>query len=157
MWAICLKETFIRLEGGSKLQTSSGISSISGDALGLPLAMVIHAVNVFDSVGTKEIFKNLANKYPRPRTVLSDGEYRGEELAKGTARHRWRLSVVLRSDESSKKFSVIPKRWIVERTFSRIEDCRRLSMDFGFFPESALAMLRSSFIMLLLIKFSNEI
>jgi putative transposase len=60
--------------------------------------------------------------------------------------------VVLRPDESSKKFSVIPKRWIVERTFSWVENCRRLSMDFEFLSESALAMLQSSFIMLLLRK-----
>lgn len=80
--------------------------------------MAIQAANVFDGVGAKGVFKNLANKYPRLRTVLADGGYRGEELAKEAARYGWKLSVVLRPDESSKKFSVIPKKWIVERTFS---------------------------------------
>lgn len=87
------------------------------DVLGLPLAMVIHAANVFDGVGARDVFKNLANKYPRLRKILADGGYRGEELAEEAKRYGWELSVVLRPDESSKKFSVIPKRWIVERTF----------------------------------------
>lgn len=138
------------IDGNKKIKGRK--EHIVTDVLGLPLAMVIHAANVFDGVGATDVFKNLANKYPRLRTILADGGYRGEELAGEAKRYGWELSVVLRPDESSKKFSVIPKRWIVERTFSWVENCRRLSMDFEFLSESALAMLQSSFIMLLLNK-----
>ena len=98
------------------------------------------------------VFENLAFKYPRLKTILADGGYRGDDLAQLAKRYGWNLSVVLRPDESSKKFSVIPKRWIVERTFSWVENCRRLALDFEFLSESALAMLQTSFIMLLLNK-----
>ena len=138
------------IDGNKKIKGRK--EHIVTDVLGLPLPLAIQAANVFDGVGEKEVFKNPANKYPRLRTVLADGGYRGEEPAKEAARHGWKLSVVLRSDESSKKFSVIPKRWIVEWTFSWIENYRRLSMDFELLSESALAMLQSSFIMLLLNK-----
>lgn len=138
------------IDGNKKIKGRK--EHIVTDVLGLPLAIVIHAANVFDGVGAKEVFKNLANKYPRLRKILADGGYRGEDLSSEAAKFGLELSVVLRSDESPKKFSVIPKRWIVERTFSWIENFRRLSLGFKFLSESSLAMLQTSFIMLLLNK-----
>lgn len=138
------------IDGNKKIKGRK--EHIVTDVLGLPLAIVIHAANVFDGVGAKEVFKNLANKYPRLRKRLADGGYRGEDLSSEAAKFGWELSVVLRSDESPKKISVIPKRWIVERTFSWIENFRRLSLGFKFLSESSLAMLQTSFIMLLLNK-----
>jgi putative transposase len=54
----------------------------------------------------------------------------------------WELSVVLRPKESSKKFQVLPLRWIVERTFSWIENYRRMTTDYEYKTESAEAMLQ---------------
>ena len=138
------------IDGNKKIKGRK--EHIVTDVLGLPLALVIHAANIFDGVGAKMVFENLAFKYPRLKTILADGGYRGDDLAQLAKRYGWNLSVVLRPDESSKKFSVIPKRWIVERTFSWVENCRRLALDFEFLSESALAMLQTSFIMLLLNK-----
>ena len=55
--------------------------------------------------------------------------------------------MILRSKESSKKFNVIPKRWIVERTFSWIENYKkRLIVDYEFLTETVKAMMSIAFI-----------
>jgi hypothetical protein len=62
------------------------------------------------------------------------------------------LSIVLRLDESSKKLSVIPKRWIVECSFVWLENFRRVSLDNEFFFESSLAMHQIAFSVIMLKK-----
>ena len=57
------------------------------DALGLPLAMVIHAANVFDGVGAKDVFNNLANKYPSLRKILANKGHWDEELVEEAKRY----------------------------------------------------------------------
>ncbi len=52
------------------------------------------------------------------------------------------LTVVLRPDESSKKFSVLPLRWIVERSFSWLENFRRIAMDYEFYADTGEAMVQ---------------
>ena len=49
----------------------------------------------------------------------------------------WELSVVLRPDESSKKFQVLPLRWIMERTFVWIENYRRMTTNYEYKTELA--------------------
>ena len=52
------------------------------------------------------------------------------------------LTVVLRPDESSKKFSVLPLRWTVERSFSWLENFRRIAMDYEFYSDTGEAMVQ---------------
>ena len=52
------------------------------------------------------------------------------------------LTVVLRPDESSKKFSVLPLRWIVERSFSWLENFRRIAMDYEFYSDTGETMVQ---------------
>jgi hypothetical protein len=75
------------IDGNKKIKGRK--EHIVTDVLGLPLAMVIQAANVFDGVGARDVFKNLANKYPRLRRILADGGYRGEELAEEAKRYGW--------------------------------------------------------------------
>lgn len=85
--------------------------------------------------------KQLRYIYPKLKKIIADGGYR-EKLADVVKDLRWELSVVLRPDESSKKFQVIPLRWIVEQTFSWIENYRRMTTDYEYKTESAEAMLQ---------------
>ena len=55
------------------------------------------------------------------------------------------LTVILRPDESSKKFSVLPLRWIVERSFSWLENFRRIAMDYEFYSDTGEAMVQLAF------------
>ena len=116
------------------------------DVLGLPMAISIHEANIHDSVGAESVVKVMAGRFPRLKKILADGGYRGETLS-DTVRKTLgcELSIVLRPDESPKKFSVIPKRWIVERSFAWIENFRRVALDYEFYSESSLAMLQIAF------------
>jgi putative transposase len=79
------------------------------DTLGLPLAIFVHEANIHDRKGAEPAVKKIANKFPRLKKILADGGYRGDEL-KEMARKTLgcQLEVILRPDESPKKFNVIP-------------------------------------------------
>ena len=123
------------------------------DVLGLPMAISIHEANIHDSVGAESVVKVMAGRFPRLKKILADGGYRGETLADKIKKTLGcELSIVLRPDESPKKFSVIPKRWIVERSFAWIENFRRVALDYEFFSQSSLAMLQIAFSAIMLKK-----
>lgn len=62
------------------------------------------------------------------------------------------LEIVLRPDECPSKFQVLPKRWIVERSFAWLENFRRLTIDYEFYSESSVAMIQLAFCFLILNK-----
>lgn len=67
--------------------------------------------------------------FPWLRRLIADGGYAGEKLRKALARMgNWVLDIVKRSDRAQ-GFVLLPKRWIVERTFAWLGRCRRLSRD----------------------------
>lgn len=123
---------------------------IAVDTLGFPVGMAVHEANIHDSVGAELVLSDLYGRSERLTTILADGGYRGEQLKSAAKAKGWDLKVVLRPEESSKKFQVIPLRWIVERSFSWVENFRRLSIDHEFLAESSLAMIQLTFIKLLL-------
>ena len=74
--------------------------------------------------------------------IIADGGYRGNLADWVLQKFGWTLDVVLRPDECSTKFKVLPKRWIVERTFSWLENFRRLTIDYEFKADIAEAMVQ---------------
>lgn len=123
------------------------------DTLGLPMAIKVHEANIHDSKGAKPTIENLAYKFPRLSKILADGGYQGDLAAWVKDKYGWELEMVLRPKESSKKFNVIPKRWIVEGTFSWLENYRRLTIDYEFLTETAEAMVGIAFIQMVLNRF----
>ena len=100
------------------------------DTLGIPMAVAVHEANLHDSKDAPKVIEKLEHKFPRLRKILADGGYRGS-LGDWVARKfGWVVEVVLRPDECPSKFQVLPKRWIVERTFSWLENYRRLTIDY---------------------------
>ena len=65
----------------------------------------------------------------------------------------WTVEVVLRPDECPTKFPVLPKRWIVERSFAWLENFRRLTIDYEFLADTAGAMVQLAFTQIVLNKF----
>lgn len=63
--------------------------------------------------------------------------------------YRWSLEVVLRR-EGVKGFEVLPRRWVVERTFGWFNWCRRLSKDYEILPETSQAFIHLAMIRLML-------
>ena len=123
------------------------------DTLGLPLAVAIHEANLHDSKGAPQAIEKLAYKFPRLVKILADGGYRGDLADWVKKKFGWILEVVLRPDECPSKFQVLPKRWIVERSFSWLENFRRLTIDYEFLAETAEAMVQIAFIQIMLNKF----
>lgn len=123
------------------------------DTLGLPMAIKVREANIHDSKGAMPTIECLAYKFPRLSKILADGGYRGDLAMWVKDKFGWELEVVLRPKESSKKFNVIQKRWIVERTFSWLENYRRLTIDYEFLTKTAEAMVGIAFIRMILNRF----
>ena len=137
------------VDGGKKVKGRK--EHIVVDTLGLPMAVTVHAANIYDSVGAVEPIKQLRFLFPRLKKIIADGGYRGK-LADFVKSLGWELSVALRPKESSKKFQVLPLRWVVERTFSWIENYRRMTIDYEYRTEAAEAMLQITFCQIMLKK-----
>ena len=137
------------IDGGKKVKGRK--EHIIVDTLGLPMAVKVHAANIHDSIGAVQPIKQLQYIFPRLKKIIADGGYRGKlvDIVKDLG---WELSVVFRTDEPSKKFQVIPLRWIVERTFAWIENYRRMTTDYEYKAESAEAMLQITFCQIMLRK-----
>lgn len=115
------------------------------DTLGLIWGLVVHAADVQDPAGARLVLPKLHGKMPRLKVVLADTIYRGS-LAILVFALGWKLEIVSRA-KGQKGFTVLPKRWIVERTFAWLGRNRRLSKDYERLPETSeawiyLAMVR---------------
>ena len=110
------------------------------DTLGLLLVVVVTAASVQERDGARLVFRRLRGGGKKLRLIWVDGGYRGS-LVSWVAEHlRFRLRVVLRTDEQQ-GFVVLPRRWVVERTFGWLNQYRRLSKDYEVLPSSSEAMI----------------
>jgi putative transposase len=125
-------------DGGKKIKGRK--HHIIVDSLGLLLAVVAHSATQHDSKAAFSVIERLKYRFPRLKTIIADGGYRGELAENVKKAFGWSLQVVLRSD-TTKKFEVLPKRWIVERTISWFEGFRRLSKDYQKIPETSETMI----------------
>lgn len=110
------------------------------DTLGLILVVVVHAADIQDRDGAKLAFETLRGRFHRLRIIWADGGYAGKLLDWVKDTFRWTLEIVKRSDDLS-GFVVLPKRWIVERTFGWLGRYRRLSKDYEGRTDSSEAMI----------------
>jgi putative transposase len=108
------------------------------DTLGLILAVVVHAGNIQDRDGALLVLERIRGYVPRLRLIWADGGYAGNLVETVKTLFHWTLEIVKRSDTG---FVVLPKRWIVERTFSWLYRYRRLSKDYEQLPENSEAMI----------------
>jgi putative transposase len=99
------------------------------DTLGLVLAVVVHAASVQDRDGAKLVLAKLVGRFPRLRRIWADGSYGGALVEWARTLAGWVLEIVKRPDDLH-SFQVLPKRWIVERTFAWLGKYRRLSKDY---------------------------
>jgi putative transposase len=103
------------------------------DTLGLLLAVVVHAASVQDRDGAKLVLAKLVGAFGRLRLIWADGGYAGQLVGWVKELAGWTLEIVKRSDDA-RGFQVLPKRWIVERTFGWLGRYRRLSKDYEELP-----------------------
>jgi transposase len=128
----------------------SGIKRhIAVDTNGLPHAIHITAANVTDRSGALHMIEKTKQTLTSVVTVLADGGYTGTPFQEGvTGLIGATVEVVKRSELHA--FKVIPRRWVVERSFAWLEKCRRLWKNCERLVQSSLAMVQLSFIRILM-------
>jgi len=126
------------------------------DTLGLLLHAIIHPADIQDRDGGILLLATLFGMYPFLKKLFADGGYQGPDFQKALAKILPQLEteIVKRSDRT-KGFVVLPRRWVVERTFAWLNRCRRLAKDWENLNRNALAFLRLASIRLMLRKLCN--
>ena len=137
-------------DGGKKI---SGIKlHIGVDTNGLPHAWFITTANITDRDGAVEMLEIHASDLSRTTKALCDGGYTGEDFAIAV-KCILGAEVEIAKRSELHKFAVIPKRWVVERTFGWLENCRRLWKNCERKIHTSLQMTVLAFIGLLLNRF----
>ena len=116
------------------------------------LAVVVTAASVQDRDGAKQLLGILRHRFSRLRHLWADGAYAGPLVNWVRAlrpQRPIRLEITKRSDQA-KGFVVIPKRWIVERTFGWFNRYRRLSKDYELLPATSEALIQVTMIHLMI-------
>ncbi len=103
--------------------------------MGLLLAVVVHPANIQDRDGAKLVIDKLTGRFPRMRLVWADAGYAGKLIEWVWALTGWALEIVKRPRDSH-HFQVLPRRWVVERTFAWLSRCRRMSKDYEALTET---------------------
>jgi putative transposase len=119
------------------------------DTLGLLLAVVVHGANIQDRDGAKWLFVRAAVYFPTIRHVWADGGYAGQLIEWLRGWCGWTLEIVRKMGDIA-GFQVLPKRWIVERTFAWLDHKRRLSKDYEYLIHHSEAMVQIAAIQLML-------
>lgn len=122
------------------------------DTLGLLLAVMVTAACVDDAAAVPDLFTQVTPEaVPRLTKVWADSKYHNHQLNEWMQQNRpsWDLEVVSRPP-GSKGFVLLPKRWVVERTFSWHDRCRRHSKDYERRTDSSEAMVKITAIGLML-------
>lgn len=107
--------------------------------MGWPVAVAVHSAGISESRGAHLVLIRLFLILPCLRKILVDGGYKHGVIDWGKAMFGYILEVVKRPEPNI--FKVLPKRWIVERTFGWFNWQRRLSKDYEHNPKTSEAMI----------------
>jgi len=113
--------------------------------------VAVHAASIQDRDGVALVLNGRTRRlFPFIERIYGDGGYQGPKAAKAVARTgEWMMEIVERS-ATALGFEVLPKRWIVERTFAWISRNRRLARDFERYARTAAAFVRLAMIRIML-------
>jgi putative transposase len=118
------------------------------DTLGLILTVVVHAGDIQDRDGGRCVLERVGRRFCRLRRIWADGGYSGTFVRWARQQYGRLVEIVKRSDMH--QFVVLPKRWIVERTFAWLGKYRRLSKDYETLPASSEMMVYLAMINLMI-------
>ena len=128
-------------------KTSGRKRHIVVDVMGLLLTVCVHSAGEQDRVAARMVLESLRYKSSRMTKIFADGGYTGTLLEWTHKCLNWVVQIVKRTE---KGFKVLPKRWVVERTFAWISNYRRNSKDYEYLTQTSEAMIRLSMINLML-------
>ncbi len=105
----------------------------------MPLRIVVHSAGIQDRDGAALVLNKIRESFPGLELVWADGGYNAHQVqAVAAANPGLRIEIVKRSDDV-KGFVVLPRRWVVERTFSWFGRNRRLAKDYENLAETLTA------------------
>ncbi|WP_439710651.1 IS5 family transposase [Brucella anthropi] len=127
------------------------------DTVGLLLHALVHPADIQDRDGGVLVLKTLFGRYPFLKKLFADGGYQGPIFAKGQKKAMPGVATaIIKRSDVAKGFEVLPRRWVVERTFAWLGRCRRLAKDFENLTRNALAFLKLASIRLMLRKLCSK-
>ena len=113
--------------------------------------MVVHPADIQDRDGAKLVLERITHTFSRLRLIWADGGYAGrliEWVYRLRRRGKVTLEIVKRTDDLQ-GFKVLPKRWIVERTFGWLGRWRRLSKDYEYLTNTSETMIKIAMIVIM--------
>jgi transposase len=107
------------------------------------LQVIVHPADIQDRDGGVLLLSTLFGLFPFLKKLFADGGYQGPQFEQAVAKilPELQVEIVKRSDQA-KGFKILPKRWVVERTFAWLGRCRRLAKDFENLTRIALAFVK---------------
>jgi putative transposase len=130
------------------------------DCLGLVLVAVVHSAGIQDYEGARTVLAQVRTKFSRLRHLWADSIYERTGLRAWVwglrSRRKLRLEIVRRSSGQT-GFTVLPRRWVVERTFGWLSRSRRLSKDYEYLPATSEVMIYVAMIRLMLKRLEQPI
>ena len=130
-------------DGGKKITGRK--RNIAVDTLGLLLAVIVTVASVDDAAAAPAVFQQLKpGHHPRLQVIWADSKYHNHQLNAWLKRQRsipWKLEIVRRPKDAA-GFVLLPKRWVVERTFSWLGRWRRNSRDYEHRADSSESMIK---------------
>jgi putative transposase len=126
------------------------------DTLGLLLCAVVHAAGIQDRDGARLVLGKAKGLFPKLRLLWADGGYAGKLVAWVASVCGWVPAIVKRSD-AAKGWGLLPRRWVVERTFGWLSQCRALARDDEYHPETSEALIQVAMIHLMLRRLARTV
>ncbi len=120
--------------------------------MGLIVALVVHPANIQDRDGGRMVLQRLGTRFRRLQLIFADGAYAGR-FVDWTRGWTGRFVEIVKRPRAP-GFAVLPKRWIVERTFAWLGKYRRLSKDYETLTQSSESMIVIAMINLMLHRLS---
>lgn len=123
------------------------------DTLGLLIAVEVVAANVPERKGAKQLLQRVHQeraRVPRLVRIWVDGGFSGEDFLHWVMDTFWWIIEVVLRPGAAQGFVLLPKRWVVERTYGWLHWCRRLNVDYERSPSSSEAFIYIAMIRLML-------
>lgn len=103
---------------------------IVSDTIGCLIVVVVHAANIHDSRGSRKVLTALFGVVDTIKKIWADSAYKGKEFSQWAKDQFECIFEVVKKKKTSQGFQVLPRRWVVERTFAWLIRSRRLSKDY---------------------------
>jgi len=125
------------------------------DTMGLILVVVVHAASIQDRDGAKLVLDKLRYLFPKLHLIWADAGYAGSLIDWVKYFIGCGLEIVRRSDRIN-GFKVLPRRWVVERTFAWLGRYRRLSKDYEYLSQTSETMIYAAMTHLMLSRLARK-